>query len=82
MFNLFMYCYFGMMATESFRNMAECLFESNWLELPIDLQKAILLMIQNIQKPIYYHGFGLSILNLQTFVNVNINENCPYENNF
>lgn len=71
--NLFVFCYFGKLATESFEEMGNCLFESNWHVLPIALQKANLLMIQNMQKPIYYHGFGMAILNLTTFSKVTLN---------
>lgn len=28
-------------------------------------------MIENIQRPLYYHGFGLAILDLETFTRVN-----------
>lgn len=68
--NLFAYCYFGKLATESFEKMTECLYEYNWLDLPIELQKYFIIMIGNTQKPIYYHGFGFAILNLETFTQV------------
>lgn len=60
--------YFGIKSTESFENMCDCVFNANWYDLPVELQKYFILMIMNIQKPIYYHGFGVSILNLNTFV--------------
>lgn len=65
--NMFVYCFFGKMATESFEQMANSLYEINWPELPIRLQKYIILMIGNAQRPIYYHGFGMAVLNLETF---------------
>lgn len=67
---LFVYCFFGMIATESYEKMADCLYESNWQKLPIDLQKYIILMIQNTQQPRFYHGFGVCHLNLDTYSNV------------
>lgn len=33
---------------------ADCLFESNWMALPIDLQKLFILMIGHSQKPIFF----------------------------
>lgn len=45
--NLFLYCYFGKMATECYAMMSSCLFESNWMELPVNLKKFFILMIQN-----------------------------------
>lgn len=65
--NLFSRCYFGKMATESYENMADSLFKCNWYDLPTKLQKYIIIMIGNTQTPIYYHGFGLAVLNLLTF---------------
>lgn len=70
--NLFLYCFFGKMATDSFRDMANCLYRSNWQNLPIHLQKYIILMIGNAQRPLYYHGFGVVILDLETFTKVNL----------
>lgn len=65
--NLFLYCYFGKLATDSYKEMADSLYEVNWHELPIELQKYFVLMIANTQKPLYYHGFGVATLNLETF---------------
>lgn len=66
----FVYCFFGIMTTESYIQMADSLFESNWQRLSIDLQKYFILMLGNMHRPLYYHGFGIVILNLETFRNV------------
>lgn len=68
--NLSVYSYFGQIASESYEEMADCLFESNWCEHPVELQKYVLLMVQNIQNPMYYHGFGIANLDLETFTDV------------
>lgn len=67
---LFVYCYFGKLATESFLNMSDGLYQSNWFKLPVNLQKYFVPMIQNTQRPLYYHGFGIAVLNLETFTKV------------
>lgn len=68
---LFLYCYFGRLATESFEKMAECLYcDLIWQKLPIKFQKYLIVMIVNMQKSIYYHGFGYIHLELRTFINV------------
>lgn len=74
--NIFLYCYFGKLATESFEEMSNSLYESNWYKLPIKQQKYILLMMVNAKRPLYYHGFGIVILNLETFCNVRKIHNC------
>lgn len=67
---LFLYCYFGKLATESFQKMTDCMFESNWQELPINLQKYLILMIANMQRPLHYHGSRIAVLNLVSFTKV------------
>lgn len=61
---------FGRLTTERFGQMADCLFESNWPKLPINLQKNIRIIIQNAQRPLYYHGLQIVTLNLESFVKV------------
>lgn len=68
--NLFTYCFFGKLATESFESMADCVFETNWPEFPIEQQKNVILLISNMQKSLYYHGFEVAILRLETFTKV------------
>lgn len=71
--NLFIYCFFGEIATENYDQMGECLyFDSNWFNLPNKLQKYLVLMIANMQKPMYYHGFEVAKLDLRTFIQVKI----------
>lgn len=69
--NLFVYCYFGKIGSESYERMPQYLFESDWMEHPVKMQKYVLLMIGNAQIPLYYNGFGISNLNLETFTTVN-----------
>lgn len=68
--DIFVYCYFGKIATYSFSKMADLLYELNWNELPIRHQKYVILMIANMQRPLYYHGFHVITLNLETFTKV------------
>lgn len=67
---MFLYCYLGKLATESYEKMADCLFESDWQKLPVALQKYVIVMIADMQKPICYHGFGMYKLDSQTFIAV------------
>lgn len=67
---IFVYCYFGRIASDSYMEMSNCLYDSNWQKLSISSQKYILLMIQNTQLPLYYHGFNVFILSLETFAKV------------
>lgn len=65
---LFTYCYFGRIATDSYANMSDCVyFDMHWQKLLPKQQAHIVLMIRTLQKPIHYHGFGVVIMNLNTF---------------
>lgn len=67
---IFLYCYFGKIATDSVMNMTDCLFQSKWLNLPVDLQKYFIFMIGNARQPLFYDGFRIATLNLETFIGV------------
>lgn len=68
--NLFCYCFYGKSATEYYLHFADLLCESKWYELPVKLQKSLILTIANAQEPLYYHGFNIVYLNLETFTKV------------
>lgn len=68
--HLFAYCYFGKVASESYHKMDQCLFEVNWQDLSIELQKYFIIMMANAQQPLQYSGFGVSVLNLEQFTRV------------
>lgn len=68
--NVYLLCYFGKLATESFQNMSGCIYNSNWQQLDIDLKKYIILMVRSSRRPLIFHGYGMLILNLETFTQV------------
>lgn len=59
-----------MRATTSFENMIDSVGELNWYRLPIRLQKHLIIIIGDMQIPLYYDGFGVLYLNLETFSKV------------
>lgn len=61
------------MTTECYLEMADRLYEFNWYELSIDLKKYFILMMGNMQIPLYYHGSGMIVINLKTFQEVRNN---------
>lgn len=68
---LFIYCYFGKIATNSFAKMSDFVYlKMKWHNLPIKLQKYVILMIGNMQQPIFYHGFYVAVVDLNTFIRV------------
>lgn len=68
--NLYFYCYYGNRSTNDYAKMAQLLFESNWNEQPVELQKFFKMMISNAQRPLFYHGFRMVHLNLETYLKV------------
>lgn len=69
---MFPYCYFGKVATDSFVQMSDYVYEMNWPHLPAKLQKYLILMIANMQNPIYYHALYVCLLDLNTYIRVSI----------
>lgn len=68
--NLFLYCYYGHLATDNSSGIADVIFETNWYIHLLEMQKYLILMIQNAQRPFYYHGFGMARLSLGTYTQV------------
>lgn len=67
---IFPFCFYGKLATESFDKMTDVIWDLNWLVLPLALQKYIILLLANMQMTMYYHGFEIITLDLNTFVRV------------
>lgn len=68
---LFLCCFFGKIATESYEKISLCSYEADWQELPANLQEHFIIMIGSAQQPLYSNGFGLVVVNLETFAQVN-----------
>lgn len=66
-FKIFLYCLFGRLATDQFDELSNYLFDSDWPNLPVKLQKYYILMLANVQQPHYFDGFGVLVLDLETF---------------
>lgn len=79
---LFLYCYFGDMASDSHKKISDCAYDMGWYKLPIRLQKYFLLMIENMQKPLFYHGFGIVDLDLRAFIRVSIHPYIEFNNQY
>lgn len=69
----FVFCYFGAMTTIRFAKYADRLYEVHWYNLPTPLQKQLIAIMPNLQRPLYYRGLGMVTLDLVTFVNVKFN---------
>lgn len=67
---VYTFCYFGKLATDSFNNTSHCIYDSKWQHLDNYLKKHLLLMMKISQRQLYYHGFGMLTLNLETFAQV------------
>ena len=70
--NLFVYCYIGYKVSECYASIGDLLYQSNWHKLPTKYRKFLILMIQDAQKPILYHGLKLIKIDFGTFTNVSL----------
>lgn len=68
----FVYCYCGAMKTNWFMEYLDRLYDIRWYDLPVPLQKQLIIIIGNLQRPLEYQGLGMITLKLMTFVNVKL----------
>lgn len=59
--NLFTCCFFGKIASSSFERLADFIYGVNWHSLPLELQKYVILMLSDAQRPLYFHGNMYSV---------------------
>lgn len=64
------YCYYSSRIVLKIQRTADVAFESNWYELPLDMQKNIKPMIAFAQMKRTVNGFGLFNADLEGFMNV------------
>lgn len=69
--NMFLFCFFGKIATESLLAYADSVYESKWYRQPLEIQKSFILMICYGNRRKFYQGFGIINLDLETFTKVN-----------
>lgn len=67
---LSLYCFYGKYTTDSYFAFASALYDSDWINLPNNLQRYYILMIANAQKSVSYHGYNIIKLNMETFAKV------------
>lgn len=63
---VYFYNYFGDETNDSFENISELLYQSDWFKQPQHVQKTLLLMMQNAQQEMFYTTFGGFPLNVDT----------------
>lgn len=65
-----LYCYVGTFTTTQFLYYADATYESAWYSYPLNMQKAVQMIIADAQRPLIFYGFGVIDLNLITFTKV------------
>lgn len=68
----YVFCYCGATTTMLFSEYADRLYEINSYDLPVPLQKQFVIILANLQRPVYYEGFGMVKLDLELFLNVKL----------
>lgn len=64
---VYLYTYCGNETNDSFADISELLYQSDWFRQPQHVQQTILLMMQNAQQGMFYATFGGFPLNMDTF---------------
>lgn len=66
------------MTTDRMEAIGEKIFEPKWIELPIELQKPIILIISRSQQKLRFNGGGMVYCTLESFGNVRRNRSSWY----
>lgn len=69
------YCYYGSQITARIQHTANDIFESQWYEFPVQLQKNLRMMIAFAQIRRTVNGYGLLNLDLEGFAKVILHMN-------
>lgn len=70
LFTLFLYCFFGSLATDSFSRISDCVYDSRWYELPTELKIYPIMILGNSHLPLRFYGHKIVSMNLGTFQKV------------
>lgn len=65
------------MATTQFEQLPTYLFESDWPNLPLKLQKYYLSMLANAQQTLHFDGFGILSVDMKSFTKVSESKQFP-----
>lgn len=62
----FLHCYYASSITQQIGNTGFTAYGSNWFDLPIHLQKYIVLMVVRAQQTLYFTGFDIIYCTMET----------------
>lgn len=66
----FLICSLATSTTESVSSISDMIYDSQWIDYPLELRKLILLMIMRAKKPMYFHGLKIVPCSLSVFLQV------------
>ena len=67
---IFVHCLLGKLVTDGFNRLPHHLFHTKWYDTPIAMQKYFILLLANTQRPLFFYGFKIDKLDLETFTSV------------
>ena len=67
-----MYCYWGNEVTLEAQHVAHAVAEMDWVDLPLDVQKGLVLVIARSQRPIYMTAGKFVPLSMIMFMSVSV----------
>lgn len=61
------FCYFADLTTDRVLKIGDTVYDLNWFDQPVEMQKYVTLMIARSQERIYFSGLGLITCSLEAF---------------
>ncbi|KAK2576114.1 hypothetical protein KPH14_007447 [Odynerus spinipes] len=67
---IYLYCWYGNLVTLKSQDIVNQIFDINWPELSVDIQKSLLIMMKRTVTPITFNCLNIVLVNLECFVSV------------
>lgn len=61
------FCYFANLVTDRVSMLSDSVYDLNWFDQPMEMQKYIILMMARSQERVYFSGFGLISCSMEIF---------------
>lgn len=68
----FLHCHYATLITEQIEDVGFSAYDSNWFDLPMDIQKYIILIIMRSQEELYFTGLGMIYCTVETLGKVRV----------
>lgn len=67
---MYFFCYIAEDVCNKFEEIGNSIYQLNWFHYPPSVQKSLLIIIRQTQRPIRFHGYNVIFCDMPTFAKV------------